>query len=112
MISLWTWICSILPKKALGVLTKIIFQAVGSVFVGAILNKSMQEAAYKFVKELNDRKDLTTLQKAEKFNHKFMMWCLERGKEVKESVINCLREWAVIAVKSEMEKLELKKKKS
>ena len=111
MISVWTWICSILPKKALGVLTKIIFQAVGSVFVSAILNKEFQQTAYNFVKELHNRKDLTNIQKAELFNQKFLTWCIERGKEVKESVINCLREWAVIALKSELEKSAKKKLK-
>lgn len=110
MISIWTWICSIIPKKAMGILTKIIFESVSSVIISSLLDKNTQKAAYNFVKELNLRKDLTNLEKAEIFNKKLLSWCLERGKEIKESVINALREWAVVAVKREQELQKQKKK--
>ena len=56
------------------------------------------------MKELSRREDLTGPQKAAEFNKKFSMWLAAGGKAVSKSIVNCLREWAVAALKTEIQK--------
>ena len=82
-------------------LLKILMSKATSVIVAEITNKENQQKAYEFVKELNANQALTTKEKAAVFNTKLAEWAKSKGKELSGSVINCLRELAVIAIKSE-----------
>jgi len=61
-----------------------------------------QKKAYDFVKELRLRTDLTNAEKAVLFNKKMLEWAKAAGKIMASSVVNCLREMAVNALKAEM----------
>ena len=95
------WLASIFTAEKIGVLVRIILMRAGKTVLRDLLNVKNQLRAYEFVKELNKRDDLTNKEKAKLFNQKFAMWAATGGKKIKESVINCLREMAVAAVKAE-----------
>ena len=66
-----------------------------------IFNRENQQKAYEFVKELHANKELSNSEKALAFNKKMGEWALKCGKVLAGSVINCLREMAVNALKDE-----------
>lgn len=74
-----------------------------------IMDKENQQKAYEFVKELHFRKDMTAKEKAETFNLKMLVWCRDFGKQLSDSTINMLRELALSAFKSELERIETEK---
>lgn len=101
---MWTTIVRFLAKTILGELfTKLLKNAATTVFK-ALMDKENNRKAYDFVKELNGRTDLTGFQKAQEFNKKMLEWAKSIGRELKESTINCLREFAVNVIKAELEK--------
>ena len=95
-------ICSLFPKSKLGILLNIIFTKASSVVIKDILDPENQKKAYEFVKELHNRTDISNKVKAKEFNKMMIRQLKKEGKEICESVINCLRELAVNAIKTEL----------
>lgn len=101
-------ICSLFPKSKLGILLSILFSKASSVVIKDILDPENQKKAYEFVKDLHNRTDISNKEKAKEFNKMMIRQLKKEGKEVCESVINCLRELAVNAIKTELnEKTEV-----
>ena len=98
---LWHWLVSLFTADKIGILIRLLLLSAGKTVLKDLLNTEHQKKAYEFVKELNGRTDLTTQQKAKLFNEKFIAWAKASGKEIALSVVNCLREMAVNALKSE-----------
>jgi len=101
MTSLWLWFKTLFTSKV-GALIKTLLIHTGITIADEILDKENQAKAYEFVKELNNNTELTTKEKAELFNKKFIEWAKSLNKEIATSIINCLRELAVNAIKCEM----------
>lgn len=95
-------ICSFFPKSKLGILLSILFSKAGSTILKDIFNPDNQKKAYDFVKKLHYRDDISNSEKAKEFNKMMIDQLKIEGKNVCDSVINCLRELAVNAVKSEL----------
>ena len=68
------------------------------------MNVENQRKAYEFVKSLHNDTTKTNMEKAQVFNLKMLDWAKREGKNIGDSVINCLRELAVNAIKSETTK--------
>lgn len=96
----WSWLVGIFTKEKVGVLFMLLFKGASAVAL-EIANKDLQRKALEFVRELAHREDLTNAQKAQKFNEKMFEYGKMLGKVLKDSVINCLRELAVNALKAE-----------
>lgn len=63
-----------------GLLVKIILQNATFKIVAEITDPENQQKAYDFVKDLHNRKDMTSREKAETFNLKMLVWCRDFGK--------------------------------
>lgn len=101
-------ICSLFPTSKLGILLSILFSKAGSTVLKDIFNPDNQKKAYEFVKKLHYRDDISNSEKAKEFNKMMVNQLKIEGKNVCDSVINCLRELAVNAVKTEInEKLKV-----
>lgn len=98
---LWSWLVSLFTADKIGILVRLLLLSAGKTVLKDLLNTEHQKKAYEFVKELRGRDDLTNQQKAKIFNEKFLAWAKAGGKAIALSVVNCLREMAVNAVKSE-----------
>lgn len=101
---MWMTIVRIVAKTVLGELFNKLLQNAGSTIFKALTDKKSNRKAYQFVKELNERTDLSKREKMEIFNLKMLDWAKETGIELKDSTLNCLREFAVNVLKAEMEK--------
>jgi hypothetical protein len=101
MSGLWTWFKLLFTSK-IGSLIKILLLKSATTIASQILNKENQEKAYEFVKELNSRTDITNTEKAVLFNDQMSSWAKAMGKTLTTSIINCLRELAVNALKCEV----------
>ena len=77
-----------------------LFKAGLSAVAEQIADLQLQKKALEFVKELAIRDDLTGREKAELFNEKMLEYAKTLGKTLCESVITCLRELAVNALKA------------
>lgn len=102
---LTTIIRPLIKKIIGGLFAKLLYHTTSALFK-MLTDKENNRKAYEFVKELNARTDLTNLEKAEVFNLKMLDWAKSVGKVLKDSTINCLREFAVSIVKMEMERLD------
>ena len=102
MIAVWTWVKSLFTAKKVGVLLVIFAKKAVAPVIAEIADPENQRTAYKFVKDLRLRTDLTNKQKAALFNKQMLEWAKKAGKILADSVVNCLRELAVNAVKAEM----------
>lgn len=100
--ALWAWFIGLFTKEKVGVLFVLLFKAGTSALAKEIADKQLQKKALEFVKELAKRKDLTNAEKAKLFNEKLAKYGKELGKVLCDSVINCLRELAVNAMKAEI----------
>lgn len=100
---MWTAIVRILSKTILGELFTRLLKNTASTIFKMLTDKENNRKAYKFVKELNARTDLSNSEKAKEFNKKMLEWAKSVGRELKESTINCLREFAVSIIKAEAE---------
>lgn len=98
---LWKWLVSIFTADKVGILVRLLLLSAGKTVLKDLVDTENQKKAYEFVKELNARTDLTNQQKAALFNAKFLVWAKLGGKAIALSVVNCLREMAVNAVKAE-----------
>lgn len=100
---MWTSILRLLSKTILGELFTRLLKTSASTIFKALTDRENNRKAYEFVKELNARTDIDNKEKAKEFNKKMLEWSKSLGRELKESVINCLREFAVNVIKSEIE---------
>ena len=99
IISIFT---SMFTRNEIGMLIEILLLRASSTIAKEILDKDNQKIAYEFVKTLNARVDITSKEKAKLFNEQMLDWAKKLGKKMNESVVNCLRELAVNALKSEL----------
>ena len=99
IISIFT---SMFTRNKIGMLIEILLLRAGSTIAKEILDKDNQKIAYEFVKALNARVDITSKEKAKLFNEQMLDWAKKLSKKMNESVVNCLRELAVNALKSEL----------
>ena len=100
---MWTSIIRLLTKTILGELFTRLLKTSASTIFRALADKENNKKAYEFVKELNARTDISGIEKAKIFNQKMFEWAKSVGRDLKESTINCLREFAVNVIKSEIE---------
>lgn len=100
---MWTTILRVFAKSILGELFSRLLKTAASTIFKALTDKENNRKAYEFVKELNARTDIDNKEKARLFNEKMIAWAKSIGRELKESTINCLREFAVSTIKSEIE---------
>lgn len=100
MAALWAWFVGLFTKEKIGILFILLFKAGVSGVAQQIADLQLQKKALEFVKELAVRDDLTGTEKAELFNEKMLEYAKTIGKTLCESVINCLRELAVNALKA------------
>ena len=103
--AIWTKICALFGGNTVGVLFKILLQKVASKAASAIVdeikNKENQQKAYELAKQLADTQ-LSNTEKAKAFNKMFGEWAKNVAKKtISDSIVNCLRELAVIALKAE-----------
>ncbi len=99
--ALWAWFIGLFTKEKIGILFVMLFKAGMSAVAMQIADLELQKKAYEFVKELAQREDLTNKQKAVIFNEKMLEYGKKLGKTLCDSVINCLRELAVNALKAQ-----------
>lgn len=102
MTAIWAWIKSLFTAKKVGVLLSIFAKKAVAPVIAEIADPENQKKAYEFVKDLQLRTDLTNKQKAALFNEQMLEWAKKVGKILVDSVVNCLRELAVNALKAEM----------
>ena len=94
------WFLSFFTADKIGVLIRMIVFDAGSTILKDILNPENQKKALEFVKALNKNEDMTGAEKAMIFNKMMLEWAASVGKKLAISSINCLRELAVISLKS------------
>ena len=104
MTAIWAWVKSLFTAKKVGVLLAIFAKKAVVPVIAEIADPENQKKAYGFVKDLRFRTDLTNKQKAALFNEQMLEWAKKAGKILVDSVVNCLRELAVNAIKAEMGK--------
>lgn len=98
---LWAWIVSFFTKEKIGILFVLLFKSGVSAVAELIADLDLQRKALEFVRELSERDDLSNREKAALFNEKMIKYGKAIGKVLCESVVNCLRELAVNALKSQ-----------
>lgn len=98
---LWKWLVSLFTADKIGVLVRTILIKSGTTLAIELLDVDNQKKALEFVRELNKNTEMTNVQKAKQFNRQMLEWSAKLGKKMTLSVVNCLREMAVNAVKIE-----------
>jgi hypothetical protein len=93
------WLLSFFTADKVGVLVRLLLAKAGTVIGNELLNPENQKKAFEFVKELNKDEKMTGVEKAAEFNKKMLVWSISVGKKLSMSVINCLREMAVVSLK-------------
>ena len=106
--TVWAWIKGLFTAKKLGIILAIFAKKAASVMIKEIMDPVNQQKAYDFVKELRAREDMTNSEKAKMFNKQMLDWAKKVGKKLSDSMINCLREMAVAALKAEQPCAEAK----
>lgn len=99
---LYKWLISIFTADKIGILVRKLLINTTSQITKDIFNVEHQKKAYNFVKELNNRTDLSNKEKAKLFNQKMGQFLKASGIALSESILNCLRELAVNAIKTEI----------
>lgn len=99
--ALWSWFIGLFTKEKIGILFLLLFKSGCSAVASEIANPEFQKKALEFVRELALCDDLTNSAKALLFNKKMLEYGTKIGKVFCESVLNCLRELAVNALKAE-----------
>ena len=99
--SLWTWLVGLFTKEKIGILFVLLFKAGASAIAEQIADKDLHKKALEFVRELAKRDDISNKEKAAIFNEKMIEYGKKLGKVLCESVVNCLRELAVNALKAQ-----------
>ena len=96
------WLLSFFTAEKIGCLFRRLIFHTGTTIAKEILNSRNQRKAFEFVRNLHFRNDLTNEQKAKEFNRQMLEWAKKAGIILKDSVINCLRELAVNALKTQI----------
>lgn len=97
---LWDWLKSVFCKdESKSILLKILMEGIHDPELEHIFDSDIGAKAIQFVKELNQREDLTGKEKAAIFNEKLAEYAKKVGKVIAVAMINLLRELAVAAVK-------------
>lgn len=99
--AVWNWFLGLFTKEKIGILFKLLFKSGVSVIAQAIADRQLQQKALDYARELSQRKELSSTDRAAEFNKKMAAYGTQIGKGIGESVINCLRELAVNALKAE-----------
>lgn len=99
--ALWSWFVGLFTAERVGILFILLFKNGISAIAKEIADNDLQRKALEFVRELAKREDLTNGKKAMLFNEKMFEYGKKMGKVLGESVINCLRELAVNALKAQ-----------
>lgn len=99
--AVWAWFIGLFTKEKIGILFLLLFKSGMSAVAAQIADLDLQRKALEFVRELAHRADLTNAEKAQLFNKKLAEYGKMLGKTLCESVLNCLRELAVNALKAE-----------
>ena len=99
--ALWSWLLGLFTKERIGILFILLFKSGASSIAKEISDRDLHRKALEFVRELSKRDDLSGSEKAKIFNEKLARYAKEIGKVLCDSVINCLRELAVNALKAE-----------
>jgi predicted transcriptional regulator len=105
---MWVSIVRMLAKSVLGELFNRLLKNAASTLFKMLMDKDNNRKAYEFAKELASNKEMSNAEKAKEFNRKMVEWAKIAGRELKESTINCLREFAVSVIKAEAEKISTK----
>lgn len=100
---LYKWIVSIFTKDSIGLIVRKLLLSATKPILKDLFNVEYQKKAYEYVKELDARDDLSNLEKAKLFNEKFLRFLKTGAKEISKSMLNCLREMALAAYKSDLE---------
>lgn len=103
---IWIWISSLFPKSKIGVIFSLLFARATTTFAKEVLDPTNQKVAYDFVKALHNDDSMTNAEKAKVFNQQMLKWAKQVNKKIADSVINCLRELAVNALKAEKENIQ------
>ena len=98
---LWAWFVGLFTVERVGILFVLLFKSGISAIAKDIADRDLQSKALAFVRELALREDLTNGEKAKLFNEKMISYAKTLGRELAESVVNCLRELAVNALKAQ-----------
>lgn len=97
---LWDWLKSVFCKdESKSILLKILMEGIHDPELEHLFDSDIGAKAIQFVKELNQREDLTGKEKAAIFNEKLAEYAKKVGKVIAVAMINLLRELAVAAVK-------------
>jgi len=97
---IWTWLKELFSRDdSQSALLKVLMEGLSGDDLDVIKDKELGAKAIQFVKELNERTDLTGSEKAKIFNEKMLAYLKKVGKVVAVFAINLLRELAVTAVK-------------
>lgn len=97
---LWNWLKSIFTTdESKSALLKALMEGIDDPSLDIIKDPDLGKKAIQFVKELDDRKDLTGKEKAEIFNAKLRDYAKVVGKVISVVALNLLRELAVSAVR-------------
>lgn len=99
--TLWAWFIGLFAKEKIGILFLLLFQSGISSVASQIADLNLQRKALEFVRELAKRDDINNFEKAKIFNSKLAEYAASLGKTLCDSVINCLRELAVNALKAQ-----------
>lgn len=99
--AIWAWFVGLFTKEKVGILFVMLFKAGASTIAMQIADRQLHRKALEFVKELHSRTDIDNSEKARIFNDKMLAYGKELGKDLCESVVNCLRELAVNALKTQ-----------
>lgn len=100
--ALWAWFVGLFTKERIGILFLMLFKSGASAIAAQIADLELQRKALDFVRELHARTDIGNAEKARIFNDKMSKYGKILGKTLCDSVINCLRELAVNALKAEI----------
>ena len=102
MAAVWAWVKGLFAAKKAGVLLAVFARKAAAPVIAEITDPENQKKAYEFVKALRLRRDLTNAEKAAAFNGQMLEWAKKAGRILADSVVNCLRELAVNALKAEL----------
>ncbi len=94
------WLLSYFTADKVGILVRLLLSKAGTAIGKELFSIENQKKALEFVKELNENKDLSSKEKADLFNEKMVEWAVSIGKTIPLVIINCLREMAVVSLKS------------
>ena len=98
---LWSWFVGLFTVDRVGILFVLLFKSGVSAIGKEIADKNLHRKALAFVRELALQDDLTNAEKEKIFNEKMISYSKSLGKVLGESVVNCLRELAVNALKAQ-----------